>query len=45
MQVLVSSTSSIGAEARQASVKHDDRTACLEHVRYSVYSLRELVDR
>jgi hypothetical protein len=26
--------SSIGAEARQASVKHDDRTACLEHVRY-----------
>jgi hypothetical protein len=23
------------------SVKHDDRTACLEHVRCSVYSLRE----
>ena len=26
---------------RQASVKHDDRTACLEHVRYSVYPYPE----
>jgi hypothetical protein len=31
----------VQVHTRQASVKHDDRTACLEHVRYSAYSLRE----